>query len=146
MRLASVLFLFACAPTASTDGSDTGTKELGFCESLADVGLSTVEQVGGSSVSGDLVVHVITNESVNPRDPTYVAFKEYTLENVTQGGVASTGTTSGDGLVSAANLGAGEWDFAATYSRGSALCEALLTVSVVANSTTTACAVMTCPD
>ena len=146
MRLAPILVLLAACPDPVTGTDDTGTVLLEFCDAITDGGESTVEGVGGSDASGDLVMTVITNESVDVHDPMYVAFKEYTLENVALGGVATTGTTSGDGLAPVSNLGAGEWAFEATYSRGSSLCSAVMTVSVVPNSTTTGCVVMTCPD
>lgn len=146
MRLAPFVVFFAACSDPVTGTDDTGTVVLEFCDAITDGGQSSVEAVGGSAASGDLVMTVITNESVDVHDPMYVAFKEYTLENVALGGVATTGTTTGDGLAPVSNLGAGEWTFEATYSRGSSLCSALITLDVVANSTTTGCVVMTCPD
>ena len=40
-------------------------------------------------------VRVITDESEDPRDPLYVAFKDYALENVATGGVATTTAAEG---------------------------------------------------
>lgn len=147
MRVVPLLLLLSACAGKGASSSDSGdSAALEFCESLADGGRFTIEAVGGSSSSGDLVMHVITNESVNVVDPMYVAFRSYTLENVVLGGVATTGTTTGDGLAEVSNLGAGEWAFEATYSRGSVLCSAALNVDIAAQSTTIGCVVMTCPD
>lgn len=138
-----LLFLTACAGTGTGTGTDD-TARGEFCATLADAGTSMVEDVGGNATSGDLHIRVLTSESTDLRDPLYVAFKSYTIENLDSGGVKTTGKTSGDGLVDEL-LGAGNWHFSAAYTRGSLLCIAELDLVLGANQTTTGCAVMVCP-
>lgn len=138
------LTLLACASAGAGGGSDTATPGDDFCASLDDGGRSLVEAGGGSGASGALSLRVITSASDDPRDPMYVAFRDYTLENTETGGVQTTGATSGDGLVDEL-LGAGPWQFRAALTRGSTTCTAELDVTIEAGATTRACAVMTCP-
>jgi hypothetical protein len=138
------LTLFACAGSTAGAGSDSAVAGDDFCATLDDGGRSLVEAGGGSGASGALALRVITSASDDPRDPMYVAFKDYTLENTETGGLQTTGTTSGDGLVDEL-LGAGPWRFRASLTRGSTTCTAQLELDIEAGSTTRACAVMTCP-
>ena len=145
MSLLGLLSLVACSDTsAPVDTAVTETHP--FCDLVTDGGSTISDAAGGNESAGDLVIRVITSESVDPHDPLYVAFKDYTLENIDMGGVASTGKTSGDGIVSVNNLGPGDWAFRATWSRGSAICEASATLPVVAATTLYGCPVMSCPD
>jgi hypothetical protein len=137
------LALAACAgPNGTSDGDSAGTGE--FCSTLGDGGVAFSEAVGGNETSGLLSLRVLTDQSADPKDPLYVAFKSYTLENIDSGGVKTLGKTTGDGLVSEL-LGAGNWAFSAAYTRGSLTCLAQMEVLVEANSTTYGCPVMTCP-
>jgi hypothetical protein len=138
------LLLLACPGTSSSAVGDTSVLSDAFCASLSDGGRWSTTSGGGSGASGALQLRVITNASDDPRDPLYVAFKDYTLENTATGGVQTTGTTSGDGLVDEL-LGEGPWRFRAAYARGSATCTAELSFDISAGDTTVACAVMTCP-
>ncbi len=143
------IFPFASLALLACGGSDTAVVDSAsqtddFCLTLADGGRVVTEAGGASGASGALVVRVITSETVDPRDPLYVAFKDYALENVATGGVQTTGKTSGDGLVREV-LGEGTWRFRAAYPRGSKTCTAELEIPVEAGNTTHACAVMVCP-
>lgn len=136
--------LLACSGPPGSSDTDTSVRTDDFCASLDDGGRWSTASGGGSGASGALRLRVLTNASDDPRDPLYVAFKDYTLENTETGGLQTTGTTSGDGLVDEL-LGEGPWWFRAAYARGSATCTAELEFDIVAGDTTTACAVMTCP-
>lgn len=125
-------------------GDSASSDAASFCTTLNDGGLTTSAAEGGNGTSGILSIRVLTSESVDPQDPLYVAFKNYTLENLDSGGVKTTGKTSGDGLVEVM-LGAGTWDFQAVYTRGSLTCVAQMEVLVEANTTVSACPVMNCP-
>lgn len=137
-------YLLACTSSNITNESDTAPK--GFCSDLEDGNLSQVEAGGGSSGSGDLEMRLITTEDVDQRNPLYIAFKDYTLENIDMGGIQQTGQTTGDGLAFANGLGPGNWLFVASFARGSRICKAELTVELKASSTTMGCAVMSCPS
>jgi len=96
--------------------------------------------------SGTLDLRVITDQSDDPHDPYYVAYRNYTLEPALTGGVQTTGSTSGDGLVEK-TLGAGVWKFEATWTRGSTTCLAASEELLVNDGETThACLVLTCPQ
>ena len=138
-----LLPLLACGGPESVD-PDSGSQTDDFCLGLEDGGRVVTEDGGASGASGALVVRVITSETVDPRDPLYVAFKDYAMENIATGGVQTTGKTSGDGLVREV-LGEGTWRFRAAYPRGSATCTAELEIAVEAGNTSHGCAVMTCP-
>ncbi|MDP2308037.1 MAG: hypothetical protein Q8P18_18575 [Pseudomonadota bacterium] len=135
--------LLACTGVPSTDADDTAVTT-GFCATLADGGLTETEAEGGNGTSGILSLRVLTDESEDPRDPLYVAFKAYTLENLESGGVKTLGKTTGDGLVEEL-LGAGSWTFSAAYTRGSLTCLAQMEALVEPNTTTYGCPVMDCP-
>lgn len=147
MRILVCVSLLAVACTGKGTTQETGDSEpYEFCDALTDGGQYRIESGGGGTNSGDLWVRVLSGESSDPNEPLYVAFKDYTLENTDVGGVPTTGQTSGDGLVEVDNLGAGNWLFRATYSRGSSTCTAELAVPIQAASTTAGCPIMTCPD
>ncbi|MES2644820.1 MAG: hypothetical protein V4850_35360 [Myxococcota bacterium] len=135
--------LSGCTGDGTTDADDTsGAPE--FCATLNDGGLTESVAEGGNGTSGLLSLRVLTDESEDPRDALYVAFKEYTLENVDSGGVKTLGKTTGDGLVTEL-LGAGNWGFSAAYTRGSLTCIAQIVALVEPNTTTYGCPVMDCP-
>jgi hypothetical protein len=90
------------------------------------------------------VVRVITAEDVDVRNPLYISFKDYTLENIDTGGIQQTGQTSGDGIAALNGLGAGTWYFRASFLRGSTVCLAEIEVEIQVAATTTGCAVMRC--
>jgi hypothetical protein len=139
------LFLTACTTTTGPKESvDSGP--LGFCEKVSDGGSYEAADREGSASSGDLVVKMITVEDVDIRNPLYIAFKDYTLENTDTGGIQQTGQTSGDGIASITGLGPGNWSFQASFARGSRICTAVLSVPVAAGQRTTGCVVMSCPD
>ena len=138
-----LLPLAACTGAPTTNG-DSASDQAEFCSSLNDGGQTQSLAEGGNDTSGVLKIRVLTDESEDPRDPLYVAFKEYTLENVDSGGVKTLGKTSGDGLVEEL-LGAGNWSFSAAYTRGSLTCLATIQMPVEPNTTTYGCPVMTCP-
>jgi hypothetical protein len=143
MRIVALsLFFGACSGGGNTSDDSAGSTE--FCSTLADGGTYVQENTGGTSTSGSLHIRVLTSESTDPNDPLYVAFKDFTLENVDSGGVKTTGKTSGDGLVDL-TLGAGNWHFSAAYTRGSLTCLAELDIPLAANTTTNGCPIMTCP-
>ncbi|MDP2316665.1 MAG: hypothetical protein Q8P41_27470 [Pseudomonadota bacterium] len=136
------LFLACTGP--STKNGDDSADNGEFCSTLNDGGVTVAVAEGGNDTSGKLSLRVLTDESTDARDPLYVAFKEYTLENVDSGGVKTFGKTSGDGLVDEL-LGAGNWAFSAAYTRGSLTCLAQIDALIEANTTTLGCPVMTCP-
>ncbi len=144
--LLSLALLSGCAGPAGTGVTDAddsaGTDE--FCSTLADGGTYETLAEGGNDTSGLINLRVLTSESADPKDPLYVAFKSYSLENVDSGGVKTVGQTSGDGLVEEL-LGAGNWHFSAAYTRGSTTCLAEIDLPVAANQTTLGCPVMMCP-
>lgn len=145
MRISLLPFaaLAACSG-AATGGVDDSAGTGEFCSSLADGGQYVTFPEGGNDTSGALVIRVLTDESTDPNDPLYVAFKSYSLQNVVSGGVKTTGQTTGDGLVDEL-LGAGTWAFIAVYTRGSLVCTAEIELPLEANSTTYGCPIMTCP-
>lgn len=134
--------LWACQ-TATYDSADV---EPEFCSDPSFGGQSYTEEGSDASAgSGTLSIRVITDQSDDPFDPYYVAYRAYALEPSETGGVQTTGTTSGDGLVEK-TLGAGTWDFEATWTRGSTTCSAVAEALVVEElKTTYACVVLTCP-
>jgi hypothetical protein len=138
-----VLALLAGCAGSTTGGTDeTATPE--FCSTLADGGLIETADGGGNASSGLISIRVLTDESTDPKDPLYVAFKNYAFENLDGGGVKTVGQTSGDGLADEL-LGAGSWRFSAVYSRGSLLCVAEIDVVAEPDKTTYGCPVMRCP-
>jgi hypothetical protein len=145
MRIASLLLVaLGAGCTGGGPSSDDSAASTEFCSTLNDGGTYETADGGGNSTSGQLSLRVLTSESTDPRDALYVAFKDFTLENVDSGGVKTTGKTSGDGLVSEL-LGAGNWHFSAAYTRGATTCLAEIDVPVTANTTTSGCPVMVCP-
>ena len=139
-----LLLVLGCTSASGNNESDTGPS--GFCSVLDDGNTSVVEDGGGNAGAGDLEMRMLTTEDVDNRNPLYIAFKDYTLENVDMGGIQQTGQTSGDGIANARGLGPGNWLFVASFARGSHICKAELTVELKAASTTHGCAVMTCPE
>jgi hypothetical protein len=127
---------------ATPDTGDTSPPE--FCEQISDGGTYQTD-VGGSAAAGDLEMHLITNEDVDVRNPLYIAFKDYTLENIETGGIQQTGQTTGDGLAFVPGLGPGTWLFRASFARGSTICTAELEVPVAVEQKFVGCAVMICP-
>jgi hypothetical protein len=144
MRTALTLSALLAGCTGPSYTPDSTPTSEDFCSSLNDGSTYVTSDEGGNSTSGQLDIRVLTSESGDPRDPLYVAFKEYTLENVDSGGVKITGKTSGDGLVSEL-LGAGNWHFSAAYTRGALTCLAELDLPIAAMTTTNGCPVMVCP-
>jgi hypothetical protein len=143
MRLLPLVLLVACSggPAAGLDSADTE-----FCSTLDDGGTYEVEEgVGGNATSGQVEVRLITDEADSVNDPLYVAFKDFSLQNMESGGVQTIGKTTGDGLVSEL-VGAGQWAFQASWARGSTLCMANLELPSQPNDTTHGCAVMSCPE
>lgn len=140
--LALVLAIAGC----QTYSTDTAGEEPEFCSDVSFGGQSWVEDVSDASAgSGTLSIKVITDQSDDPSDPYYVAYRSYALEPTETGGVQTIGTTSGDGLVEK-TLGAGLWDFEATWTRGSTTCVAVAEALAVEEvKTTHACVVLTCP-
>lgn len=142
MRFLVLLPLLACAPQEVDSAVDL---EVAFCDVVDDAG--TWEQEEGADVaasSGRLFARVITDQSEDPRDPVYVAYRDYTLEPAETGGVQTVGKTTGDGIVEK-TLGVGTWLFKATWSRGSTTCSANLELPIAAETTTYACALLSCP-
>ena len=144
MNLLALFFRACTSSTGSKESLDSSTP--GFCEKVSDGGSYEAADRAGSSSSGDLVVKVITVEDVDIRNPLYIAFKDYTLENTDTGGIQQTGQTSGDGIATITGLGPGNWSFQASFARGSRICTAELSVPVTAGQLTTGCVVMSCPD
>lgn len=141
--IALAALLSACTPKDATpDTGDTTPPE--FCEQLSDGG-SYQTEAGGSGAAGDLEMHLITNEDVDVRNPLYIAFKDYTLENIETGGIQQTGQTTGDGLAFVPGLGPGTWLFRASFARGSSICTAELEVPIAPEQKFIGCAVMICP-
>lgn len=144
MRTLPLLALLAACTGAGTGTTDDSAGAGEFCSTLADGGATETVDGGGNASSGLIQIRVLTSESSDPKDPLYVAFKSYSLENVDSGGVKTIGQTSGDGLVEEL-LGAGTWRFSAAYTRGSLTCLAVVDVVAEPNTTTHGCAVMACP-
>ncbi len=142
LSLLAMLHLSACAGDAAVDSGPVGDT---FCSALGERGVTERIEGGATGASGALSVRVITSASDDVRDPLYVAFKDYSLEHVSAGGVQTTGYTSGDGLVQEL-LGPGIWNFRASFPRGSRTCLAEMQVEIQAGTTTRACAVMDCPE
>ena len=140
------VFVALLALACDASNTDTGFEEPPFCVDLADGGKTVLaEGSEASSGSGTLSLRVITDQSDDPFDPLYVAYRDFALEPADVGGVQTTGQTNGDGLVSE-TLGAGSWNFEATWSRGSTVCTAELgDIAVESGQTTSACVVLTCP-
>ena len=136
------LFLAACAPEV-VQTVDTAAA---FCDTLDDADGVWMEEVSDASAnSGSLDLRVITDQADDPHDPLYVAYRAYSLEPAETGGVQTTGTTNGDGLVQK-TLGIGTWDFQATWTRGAVTCTAIMNDGLIVEAQTThACVVLTCP-
>jgi hypothetical protein len=142
---AALLLTVACDGNAAATDSDMAPPP--FCTVAEHDGEMWLDETSAAaSGSGSLDLRVITDQSEDVNDPFYVAYRNYTLEPTETGGVQTTGTTSGDGLVQK-TLGAGIWTFEATWTRGSTTClattEALL---IESGQTTHACVVLTCPE
>ncbi len=142
MRALVFLSLLACAPQEVDTAVDL---EVAFCDVVDDAGEWKQEEGADvASSSGRLYARVITDQSEDPRDPVYVAYRDYTLEPAETGGVQTVGKTTGDGIVEK-TLGVGTWLFKATWSRGSTTCSASLEVPIASETTTYACALLSCP-
>lgn len=142
-RLPFLLLLTAACDTNAGLDSDTAPE---FCTVVEHDGEMWLDATSDAATgSGSLDLRVITDQSDDVNDPYYVAYRNYALEPAETGGVQTTGTTSGDGLVQK-TLGAGVWTFEATWTRGSVTCVAA-TDALLINSgeTTHACVVLTCP-
>ena len=142
MRLLPIALL-ACSPAIEDTGADDPAA---YCSTLAEAGGWTFDPAEDvSSASGVLWVRLITDQSDDPRDPFYVAYRAFALEPAETGGVQTTGTTSGDGIIEK-TLGVGNWTLQATWTRGSATCMAEATLPVEEQTTTRACVLLTCPE
>lgn len=143
MRLTALAFV---ALGCSTTGTDTGFVDPPFCESLVDGGTTVIEDGSDAAAgSGSLALRILTDQSDDPFDPLYVAYRDFALEPSGTGGVQTIGKTTGDGLVEK-TLGAGPWDFEATWTRGSTTCTATMEeLEIEEARTTNACVILTCP-
>lgn len=143
MRLFTLVLVAACTP-ASVDSSVESSAS--FCSTLDEVGTweqSPIDSVSASS--GVLWARLLTDQSDDPRDPFYVAYRAFALEPAETGGVQTTGNTSGDGILER-TVGVGNWALQASWSRGSTTCLAEATLPVDPQMTTRACVLLTCPD
>ena len=143
MRVALALFAVACSPdfVDSSEGDAAA-----FCSTVEEAG--TWEQIVDQEVSassGVLWVRLITDQSDDPRDPYYVAYRAYALEPAETGGVQTTGSTTGDGIIEK-TLGVGNWAVEATWTRGSTTCTAEATLPVDEQTMTRGCILLTCPE
>lgn len=134
--------MFAACTGPATSGVDS-TANLDFCDSVADAGVWNQEDGGGDGTSGLLDLLVINDAVPDPHQPEYVAYVNYTLEPTETGGVQTPGQTSGDGIVSQ-KLGAGQWTFKASLTRGPDACHAEMEFPIAAGNTSHACALMSC--
>lgn len=143
MRSVPILVVLLACDTATVDTEDSGAN---FCQTLDDGDAVWMEEASDAGAgSGSLDLRVITDQADDPHDPYYVAYRAYSLEPAETGGVQTTGQTNGDGLVQK-TLGAGTWNFEATWSRGSVTCTAtMLELAITEGQTTHACVVLTCP-
>lgn len=143
MRPCLPLLLLSCAG----DNLDSVPDDpAAFCSTLDEVGTwEQLDEPGVAASSGVLYARIITDQSEDPRDPYYVAYRSFAIEPAETGGVQTTGTTSGDGIMQK-TVGVGNWAFKATWSRGSTTCLAEATIPVASQQLTRACVLLTCPD
>ena len=143
MRFALLFLAAGCTP----DFADSGKSDpSSFCSTVDEAG--TWEQLVDNDVSGSsgvLWVRLITDQSDDPRDPYYVAYRAYALEPAETGGVQTTGSTTGDGIIEK-TVGVGNWAVKATWSRGSTTCTAEGTLPVEEQKMTRGCLLLTCPE
>ncbi len=97
----------------------------------------------GTGTSGQVVGQFIQDVVVDPRDPQYVAFLDYLLDNQDVGGASSRGRTDAEGRFTA-TLGAGNWQVQTSGHQGSYYCAQETVFQVQAGKLTKLCINMDC--
>jgi hypothetical protein len=136
-----LILLLACTDV-TTDTSDSAVVD-DFCTSTADAGTSSLEEGTGTGTSGQVVGQFIQDVVVDPRDPQYVAFLDYLLDNQDVGGASSRGRTDAEGRFTA-TLGAGNWQVQTSGHQGSYYCAQETVFQVQAGKLTKLCINMDC--
>lgn len=144
MLVAMLLLLLACTDgtDAPIDTSDSGAEDT-FCTSYSQAGANKLEDGSGDGTSGHVKGQFIQGVSDDPRDPQFVAFVDYLIENVDVGGQATRGRTDQDGAF-AGTLGGGNWLIKTSGHQGSYDCAQETTFAVTPGKITVLCIDMAC--
>lgn len=136
--------LLACTgPTApGVDSADTAIFD-DFCSVYAEAGTTQLEDGSADSTSGQVSGQFVQGVLADARDPQFVAFVDYLLENVDVGGQATRGRTDADGRFTA-TLGGGNWEIKTSGHQGSYYCAQESTFAIVAGKVTLLCVDMNC--
>ena len=140
-----MLFLvLGCTNTsdAPIDTVDSGMVDT-FCTSYEQAGANKLEDGSGDATSGHVKGQFIQGVSDDPRDPQFVAFVDYLIENVDVGGQATRGRTDQDGAF-AGTLGGGNWLIKTSGHQGSYSCGQETTFAVTPGKVTVLCIDMNC--
>ena len=139
------LFLLACIGSSDNPGADSADTAIfdDFCASYAEAGSNKLEDGSGSTTSGQIQGQFVQGVLADARDPQFVAFVDYLLENVDVGGQATRGRTDADGRFTA-TLGQGNWQIKTSGHQGSYYCAQESTFAVVAGKVTLLCIDMNC--
>lgn len=100
----ALLSVGGCGDTAD----DTGVGDQPYCTVFRDANTSFIEPGGGNGESGYVLARLVTDKADDIRDPNFVAFVDYTLENLDVGGSQTLGESTQEGDV-IETLGAGNW-------------------------------------
>jgi len=114
-----------------------------FCTTAGEGGDNKLEDGTGEGTSGQIRGQFIQSVLADARDPQFVAFVDYLLENRDVGGQATRGRTDGDGKFTA-TLGAGNWRIRTSGHQGSYYCSQETDFAVVAGKVTVLCVDMNC--
>ncbi len=138
-----LLLFFSCTPSNLPDSADTAIFDE-FCSVFAEAGDTRLEDGSGDSTSsGQIQGQFVQDVLVDARDPQFVAFVDYLLENVDVGGQATRGRTDAVGRFTA-TLGQGNWQIKTSGHQGSYYCAQESTFAIVAGKVTLLCVDMNC--
>jgi hypothetical protein len=131
----------ACDP----DNSGAVKAQDPFCFSMDDADAYELEPLDDDPASGSIWGRMITDESRDLRDPQYVAFVEYTLENLDVGGSPQQGETDVEGAFEE-RVGAGRWLLTHSADRVGFDCTNSVELVVEAGQKTIACIDVGCVE
>ena len=143
--LARRALALALVGTAGCGGKDEETDiELPFCFTFDDADSYELDDLDEPDpASGEIWGRLVTDESDDVDDPSFVAFVEYTLENVDVQGAPQLGETDDEGEFTE-RVGAGTWLLQLSARQGSYTCANELELVVEPGKLTVACVDVGC--
>ena len=137
----SLLLALGCTPVR-----DSAEPLPAFCEDASGGDEWRFEGTGGGSTSGTFEGSLITDAAAEVDDPDYVAYIQYTVENVDVGGTTQqSGNTDNYGYFTSSGA-AGTWLFQAGTTVAGQPCNAEMEFEVEVGQNTTICPLLRCTD